>query len=124
MRIAVGGGRALLAALFVVAGVSHFTSRDFFVSIVPPYLPWPGALVAVSGITEIVLGVLLLMPAARRLAGWGLMALLVAVFPANIYMAVHPDLYPTISPMALMIRLPLQVVLIGLVYWLSRPTAR
>ena len=79
-----------------------------------PYLPWPVALVYISGVAEILLGTLLMLPRTSRLAGWGLIALLVAVFPANIHMALHPELYPTMSPRALWIRLPLQGVLIAL----------
>jgi uncharacterized membrane protein len=60
--------RVLFAAFFIVAGVTHFTNRDFFTSIVPPYLPWPVMLVYVSGVAEMVLGVMLLIPATMRFA--------------------------------------------------------
>ena len=116
--------RVLFAACFVFTGVSHFTNRDFFIAIVPPYLPWPAALVYISGVAEILLGALLMPRQTARFAGWGLIALLVAVFPANVHMAMHPGLYPAISPMALWIRLPLQGVLIALAYWFARPAAR
>src|SRR6187402_108288 len=86
--------RVLFAAFFVIAGVTHFTNREFFLSIVPPYLPWPEMLVYVSGVAEIVLGVLLLVPSMMRIAAWGQIALLIAVFPANIHMAMNPQLYP------------------------------
>ena len=114
--------RVLFAAFFIVAGVTHFTNRDFFTSIVPPYLPWPVMLVYVSGIAEIVLGVVLLIPATMRLAAWGLIALLIAVFPANIHMAMNPQLYPDVSMAALLIRLPLQGVMVAIAYWFTRPT--
>jgi len=116
--------RVLFAAFFIFAGVSHFTNRAFFIAIVPPYLPWPVALVYISGVAEIVLGALLMLPRTSRLAGWGLIALLIAVFPANVHMAMNPELYPNISPTALWIRLPLQGVLIALAYWYARPAAR
>ena len=64
--------RVLFAAFFVIAGVTHFTNRDFFTAIVPPYLPWPVMLVYVSGVAEIVLGLMLLVPATTRIAAWGL----------------------------------------------------
>ena len=112
--------RILFAAFFLFAGVSHFTNRAFFIAIVPPYLPRPEALVAISGVAEILLGALLIVPRTSQLAGWGLIALLVAVFPANIHMAMHPELYPTMSPMALVIRLPVQGVLVALAYWFAR----
>ena len=113
--------RVLFAAFFVVAGVTHFTTRDFFTSIVPPYLPWPEMLVYVSGVAEIVLGVMLLIPATMRLAAWGLIALLIAVFPANIHMAMNRQLYPDVSMAALLIRLPLQGVMVAIAYWFTRP---
>jgi uncharacterized membrane protein len=77
-------GKCVLAALFLVAGVGHFTSTEFFVKIMPPCPPFHRELVFLSGVLEIVLGLLLLNPKTTRLAAWGLMALLVAVFPANI----------------------------------------
>jgi uncharacterized membrane protein len=117
-------GRVLFAAFFIGAGVSHFTNEAFFTGIVPPYLPWPVALVYVSGVAEIVLGAMLLIPGTSTLAGWGMIALLIAVFPANIHMAVHPELYPATPPTALYIRLLLQGVLIALAYWFTRPAGR
>lgn len=119
--------RVVLALLMIGVGFLHFTAKDFFVQIVPPQLPAPGLLVAVSGVFEILLGVLLLPRATRRLAGYGLVALYVAVFPANIYMAVAnpqikgmPDWFTQPSPTALWLRLPLQFVLIAWVLWVSR----
>jgi len=113
--------RVLFAGFFIVAGISHFTNRDFFTAIVPPYLPWPVALVYISGVAEVVLGALLLLPATAVLAGWGLIALLIAVFPANLHMAVNHQLYPDVSRTALFIRLPLQGVMIALAWWFTRP---
>lgn len=114
----------LFGLFFIVAGVTHFTNQAFFVSIVPPYLPFPVALVVISGIAEMALGVLLLMRRTSRLAAWGLIALLVAVFPANIHMAMNPQLYPDTSPTALLIRLPAQGVLLAVAYWFTRPWPR
>jgi uncharacterized membrane protein len=112
--------RVLFGAFFVVAGVTHFTNRDFFTSIVPPYLPWPELLVYVSGVAEIALGVLLMVPATTRIAAWGLIALLIAVFPANIHMAMNPQLYPDTPLAALLIRLPLQGLLVAVAFWFTR----
>ena len=112
--------RVVFAAFFIVAGVTHFTNRAFFLAIVPPYLPWHEALVSVSGVAEILLGGLLLLPSSSHLAGWGLIALLIAVFPANIHMLVHHELYPTTSLTALWIRVPLQGVMIAIAYWFAR----
>ena len=111
--------RLVLAALFVAAGVAHFRTPEPFVKIVPPYLPSPYVLVYVSGIFEILGGLGLLLPATRLIAGWGLIALLLAVFPANIYMAtagVKIGGFPS-QPWMAWARLPLQFVLIGLLYW-------
>ncbi len=112
--------RILFGALFVVAGLNHFRNPGFYVGIMPPYLPWPLALVYLSGVAEIVLGALLLVPTWTVMAAWGLIALLIAVFPANVHMAMHPDLYPSISPTALLVRLPLQGVLVAWAYWYTR----
>jgi uncharacterized membrane protein len=115
--------RWLLAALFVAAGTAHFLRPQFFEAIVPPYLPAPHLLVIISGILEIVLGLLLLVARTSRLAAWGLIALLVAVSPANVHMALHPERFPEFSSRALWLRLPMQLVLIAWAFWSTR-TAR
>ena len=106
----------------VVMGVLHFTHASIFASIVPPSLPAPELLVYISGIAEIALGVMLFVDKTRRLAGYGLIALFLAVFPANVYMAMNPDVVlvgkpawlSAPPPIVLWARLPLQAVLI---YW-------
>jgi uncharacterized membrane protein len=80
-------------------------------------------LVYLSGAFEIVLGAALLVPRCRRMAAWGLIALLVAVFPANIHMAVNPELFPAYRPVMLWARLPLQMVFVIWAYWYTRPDA-
>src|ERR1700678_2174819 len=81
----------LIAALFYsLAGVLHFLRPAMYMKIVPPYLPFPLAMVYISGAAEIAGGVGLLIPIVRRAAAFGLIALLVAVFPANVYMAANP----------------------------------
>jgi uncharacterized membrane protein len=108
----------LLGALFIAAGANHFVHPTFYQRIVPPSLPNPALLVVISGIAEIAGGIGVLIPVTRKLAGVGLVAMLVAVFPANIYMAQHPELYHDIaSATTLDIRLPLQAVLIAWVWW-------
>jgi uncharacterized membrane protein len=111
----------VLAIFFVLAGVNHFVNSPMYVKIMPPYLPWHLFLVELSGLFEIALGVLVLLPRFTRIAAWGLIALLIAVFPANLHMALHTDLYPTIPAAALWARLPLQAVLIAWAYWYSKP---
>jgi uncharacterized membrane protein len=114
----------LLCVLFVAAGLNHFVNPAFYLKIMPPYLPWHLFLVYLSGLFEVALGVLLLLPALTRAAAWGLIALLIAVFPANIHMVINPQLYPEINPLALWLRLPLQAVLVAWAYWYTRPAER
>ena len=104
-------GKCVFAALFIVAGVGHFASTGQFMKIMPPSIPLHRELVLLSGAFEIALGVLLLVPKTSRVAAWGLVALLIAVFPANIFMYQHADLFH-ISPTALLLRLPMQGLLI------------
>lgn len=114
----------LAAALFFTAiGVAHFTNASFFVAIMPPYVPAHLLLVYLSGVFEILGGAGLLVAATRRFAGLGLMALLAAVYPANIHMALNPELFPDMSPAALYARLPLQFVFAAWVWWAIRPDA-
>ncbi len=110
-----------LAIFFVLAGLNHFINSGFYLKIMPPYLPWHLFLVYLSGLCEIALGLLLLIPKFTSLAGWGLIALLFAVFPANIHMAVNHQLFPEFSPTVLWLRLPLQFVLIAWAYWYTKP---
>jgi uncharacterized membrane protein len=105
-------GKWLFGVLFILAGVNHFRSPDTYMKIMPPYLPFHFALVLLSGVFEIALGALLLVPPVSWLAAWGLIALLVAIFPANIYLYQHQEILPSVSPLAHLLRLPLQGVLI------------
>lgn len=108
----------LLAVFFVVAGINHFVHPAFYARIVPPWLPAHALLVQLSGICEILGGIGVLVPKTRRFSGAGLIALLVAVFPANLQMALHPGLYADVAAApALYLRLPLQLVLIAWVGW-------
>jgi uncharacterized membrane protein len=112
----------LFALFFILAGVNHFLHPAVYVSIMPPYLPWHRELVYASGVFEVALGVLLLIPRYTVLAAWGLIALLIAVFPANVHMALNTSLYPTIPPLLIWLRLPLQGVFIAWAYWFTRRT--
>jgi uncharacterized membrane protein len=106
-----GVGKLAFAALFILGGVGHFVATDVYMKIMPSYLPYPRALILLSGVFELALGILLLVPGTSRLAAWGLIALLVAVFPANVFMYRHPEKF-SIPPTLLLLRLPLQGVLI------------
>ena len=112
--------RWLLGVFFIVAGANHFVHPAMYVAIMPPYLPWHLPLVYLSGACESILGALLLVQRTRRMAAWGLVALLIAIFPANIHMAMHPSLYPEIPAPALWIRLPLQGLLIAWAWLYTR----
>jgi uncharacterized membrane protein len=102
----------------------HFVKPRDYQRIIPPGFPDPHLLVAISGFCEIAGGLGLLVPPRRRPAGWGLIALLLAVFPANVYMAISPQKFPTIPAWLLWARLPLQGVLIAWVYVAALPGRR
>ena len=118
------GARLVFGVLFIGVGLLHFVRPAMFVAIVPPYLPSPEALVAVSGAAEMLLGGMLLFQSTAIAAAWGLILLLLAVYPANIHMAVNSHLFPSLSLTALWIRLPLQFVLIGIAFWFTRSGPR
>ena len=87
----------------------------------PPYAPYPEAAVAISGVFEIVGALGLLLQRSRRIAGIGLFVLTLAVSPANIYMSMNPELFPDISELALTLRLIIQVLLLGCIWWATTP---
>ncbi len=117
------GLRYLLSAAMVLVGIQHFRDPQPFVRIVPAVLPAPATLVLVSGFFEILGGLGLLVPRTRRAAAWGLIALYVAVFPANINMAINniPMGDHVVPPLFLWLRLPLQAVFIVWAWWFTRP---
>ena len=113
----------VMGSVYVIAGVGHFLVPDLFAQIVPPQLPVATALVYLSGIAEIGLGIGVMVPRTRRVAAWGLVALLLAVFPANVYMATSGVVIQG-APAAIAdpgvgrwVRLPLQVVLVVWAWW-------
>jgi uncharacterized membrane protein len=113
--------RVVLALLMVGAGIKHFTDADTFVAMVPSTLPQPLWLVWISGVAELAGGVGILVPLTRRAAGLGLIALYLAVLPANVNMALHDIPFGTdhLPPWALWGRLPLQAVLIAWAWWVA-----
>jgi uncharacterized membrane protein len=114
--------RWLLAAFFLLAGANHFRSPEIYLGMMPPWLPAPGWMNIISGAAEIVGGVGLLVPRTRRLAGWGLIALLIAVFPANLHVALQGHMPGTdFSPALLWARLPFQALFIAAVAWVALP---
>lgn len=118
----VGGylGLAVVFLWFMLGGIGHFTDPDFFVAIMPPYIPWHLPIVYVSGVFEILLAAGLLWPARRQLCGNLLIALTVAVTPANIHMWLNPHLFPDVEPLLLSVRLVIQVMLLVLIWWCTR----
>ncbi|MBL8611275.1 MAG: DoxX family membrane protein [Myxococcales bacterium] len=117
--------RVVLALFVVAVGVLHFARPEGFVRIVPAALPFPLALVYLSGFFEIALGLGLLWPRSRRVAAWGLVALFVAVFPANVNMAVN-HIQPegaTLPEWAFWARLPLQIALVAWAVWVGKRQA-
>jgi uncharacterized membrane protein len=114
--------RRLLAGFFISGGVNHFALPGPYRQIVPPRLHGQAKrLVEVSGVAEVAGGLGVLLPATRRLSGVGLIALLAAVFPANLYMARTPEDFPKLPRWALYARLPLQPLMM---WWVWRATRR
>ena len=118
----------VMGPMYVVAGILHFLVPGVYVQIVPPVFPAPSALVYLSGLAEIAVGIGFLIPRTRRYAAWATIALLVAVFPANVYMATSGVVVEGIpgggDPSALVRwgRLPLQAVLVLWAFWYTRPS--
>jgi uncharacterized membrane protein len=113
-------GLTLVFLWFAIGGAAHFAATRLEMSIVPPSIPWPRAAVLVSGAFELLGAAGLLLPATRRLAGWGLFALTLAVTPANLYMLERPELFG-IPHWVLVARLPMQVALLALILWSTQP---
>ena len=110
-----------LALFFIYFGIDHFTNLEFYLSIMPPVFPLHTEAVYISGFFEILGGVCVLIPSLRKIGGWGLVALLISVYPANIYMAITPQAFPEISIELLYFRLPLQFLFIYWAYSVTRP---
>ena len=111
-----------MSLLYVTVGVKHFTNTDFFVTIVPPIINWKKEAVLISGFIEVILGVLLLFNKTRKLAAWGIILLLIAVFPANIYLYTSEVAREalSISKGQALFRIPFQIPLIIIAYWHSK----
>ena len=115
----------LLSLNLAVAGFMHLLRPEFFVAIIPPGLPNPEWLNVIAGLAEIVLGVFLLEPRARIFAAWGIIALMIAVFPANVYVALEnvglPDGEPgTGNAVVNWVRIPFQFLFVAWAWWYTR----
>lgn len=110
-------GLAFVFLWFFIGGIAHFVATATEMRIVPPYIPWPRAMVLISGAFELIGAAGLLWKPTRRAAGIGLFFLTIAVTPANIYMLQEPQLFPSVPDWALILRLPLQVALLAMIAW-------
>ena len=110
-----------LSLFFIYFGIDHFINPEFYLSIMPPAFPLHAEAVYISGFFEILGGISVLIAPLRKIAGWGLVALLICVYPANIYMAITPEAFPEISIGLLYFRLPLQFLFIYWAYSVTRP---
>lgn len=106
----------LLATFFVVAGANHFVHPQAYLKMIPPYVPLPRAMNVISGAAEMLGGIAVLIPQLRRAAGWSLIALLIAVFPANLHVALHGWDGVKMPAWILWARLPMQVAFVAWVY--------
>ena len=109
-----------MSLLYISSGVQHFANTSWFMKIMPPYLSYHKELVYLSGVFEIMLGIMLLFEKTRLIAGWGLILLLIAVFPANIYLVQTNGTAMNISPVLALGRLPFQAAFIAIAYWHSK----
>ena len=107
----------IMSGFYISIGLSHFTDPNWFLQIVPPYLPYKLDLVYISGFFEIIFGIMLITPSLKHYAAWGLILLLIAVFPANIYLAQTNGAAMNTSPLVAWARLPFQFLFIGIAYW-------
>jgi uncharacterized membrane protein len=103
-----------MAFFYVIAGVMHFVKPALFISIIPPYIPWPKLVNTITGILEVGLGFGLIFESTRTGAAYGIILLLIAVFPANLYM--YQSNHRGIPKWLLLIRLPMQLLFIGWAY--------
>jgi uncharacterized membrane protein len=115
-------GRTIMGVLYIVSGVLHFVAMRLYERAVPGYLPAHHTLVVISGIAELAGGLGILYTPTRRAASWGIILLLISVFPANLWMAQQPALFPGIPVWTFWVRLPLQLALIAWAYRYTRPT--
>jgi uncharacterized membrane protein len=113
----------VMAVFYALAGANHFLQPDVYLPMMPPYLPWHLPLVYLSGLAELGLGVAVLIPRFRRAAAWGLILLLIAIFPANLHIALNNvPLFGNPEGFGVWnwVRLPFQVVLIAWAWWYTR----
>ncbi|HEY0966142.1 MAG TPA: DoxX family protein [Opitutaceae bacterium] len=112
--------RWILVAFFAAAGFNHFRDPALYLGMMPPWLPWPDLLQRIAGIAEMAGAVGLALPPLRRAAGVGLILLLIAIFPANLHVAMQGQMPGfDLPPIVLWLRLPFQLVFIAAVWWVA-----
>jgi len=111
----------LMALGYIGAGINHFVSPGFYVSIMPPYIPWHLAMVWISGVAEILLGVGVLIPKTRRVSGWLIIAMLAVFMTVHVHMLTAPEGTFDAPRWALWARLPMQAVLAAWAWWVTKP---
>ncbi len=104
----------IMSAIYILAGLNHFRVPKIYLTIMPPYIPYPEFMVFISGVIEVILGAALLWPPTTSMAAWGIVALLMAILPPHIYMIQNQKNWSKIPIWALWLRLPMQAILI---YW-------
>jgi len=115
----------IMGIFYVLAGLAHFVRTDYYLPMMPLYLPAHRELVLLSGVAEVVLGIAVLIPQTRRLAAWGVILLLIAIFPANLHIALHNvPLFGAAEGAGIWnwVRLPFQLVLIAWAWWYTQPS--
>lgn len=109
----------VLGIAYIIAGLNHFIHPAFYDKMIESFLPQPHLITLISGVVEIICGTGFLIPQTRKMAAWATVILLIAIFPANINMALHPEAFD-FPQYALYLRLPLQFVLIWIAYLYTR----
>jgi uncharacterized membrane protein len=107
---------AIFVFFYVSSGVNHFLTPDFYLKLMPPYIPYPLQIIYLSGVIEILLGVGAAIPRFRARAAWAVIFMLISFMPVHIHMVVHPELYPDVPEIGLWLRIVVQGVLIWWAY--------
>ncbi len=110
-----------MATLYILAGLNHFRVPEFYLRLMPPYIPEHQLMILLSGIAELTLGILLLFKRTRKLASWGIIAMLLVFFSVHIYMLQERHtVFADVSEAILWIRIPLQFILIYWAFWVGK----
>lgn len=121
MKFAWNGLKILFALFFLTAGLMHFLKTDFYLSMMPSYLPFHRGLILISGAAEMLAGGLLLFERTRPAGAWLAFWILIAVFPANVHLALNQDVFPSVPSWVYWVRLPFQGIFLGWAWLFTRP---